>query len=112
MIPELAQQRAAEIVEFDLDKVARCRAEPLAPLANLGFLGLSATKVDDAALSTVAQFPLLEVLDVSETAVTDVGVAQVDENSELHALNVRGTKVTAEHVERLRQARPKMQLVE
>ncbi|MDB5390267.1 MAG: inlA 4 [Planctomycetaceae bacterium] len=79
-------------------------------LSNLKHLCLVGLPIDDSGLSELANLEHLEILDLRETRVTDVGLAHLAKFTRIQLVDVRNTQVTAEGVQRLRKARPGIEI--
>ena len=75
---------------------------------NLQSLDLSATKVTDAGLATLAEFdcPRLKEIALEHTHVTDAGLTTLAKFKSLEWVSVAGTKVTKDGIRRLRAKLP------
>ncbi len=63
-------------------------------LKRLRFLSLEGTKVTDAGLAPLVQFPALTILDLARNPITDAGLAHVGKLTRLRGLGLAGTKIT------------------
>lgn len=111
-LPEAVTKKAAEAgaqvfalqvnsallrVDF-LTGVNQCTDEKIAALLplkeHIAQLDLGRTKITDAALPTIAQFPRLVSLDLRQTGVSDKGLESLAKLKNLQSLNLYGTAVT------------------
>jgi hypothetical protein len=103
-----AQEAGAQVFQLKADSglvridfltgVTKCTDEKIAALLpikdNIAQLDLGRTKITDAALATIAQFPHLVSLDLRQTAVGDAGMEHLAKLKYLQTLNIFGTAVT------------------
>ena len=73
-------------------------------------LDLSHTAVDDDGLARLPALPALTWLDLSYTAVTDRGLPSLEKLPALAELQLAGTAASAAGIERLKAARPALQI--
>ena len=111
-LPEAVTKKAAEAgaqvfvlqantallrVDF-LTGVTQCTDEKIAALLplkeHIAQLELGRTKITDAALATIGQFPRLVSLDLRQTEVSDKGIESLTKLKNLRSLNLYGTAVT------------------
>ena len=64
------------------------------------------------AVANLVKLKRLTHLNVSQTAVTDAALRSIARLSDLEELNVRGTKISPQALVELRQARPKLHVIE
>jgi len=84
----------------------------LKSLKGLTALHLEGTKVTDAGLVTVGGLHDLTYLNLYNTGITDAGLAHLTKLTNLHSLYVWQTKVTDDGVAKLKQALPKVEIVQ
>jgi Leucine-rich repeat (LRR) protein len=73
-------------------------------LRNLGFLGLTDTRVGDESLATIARaFKHLQILDLAFTRITDAGLSPLGSLPELHELNLVNTSITDKSADSIRE---------
>lgn len=94
-----ALQVSSPLVRVDfLTGVTQCSDEKITALLplkeHIAQLDLGRTKITDAALATVAQFPRLVNLDLRQTAISDKGIESLTKLKNLRSLNLYGTAVT------------------
>ena len=80
-------------------------------MTNLTRLDVSRTGTTDRALQALAPLAQLETLNLYDTSVTDAGLAPLAALPRLRRVYLWETGVTAAGVERLRAARPKLEIV-
>jgi hypothetical protein len=87
----------------------RCDDAVLAKLDSLADLiveaELARTRVTDAGMVTIAQWPNLRFLDLTHTAVSSAGAASLTKLPRLESLNLTATAVDAQVVDRLKSIR-------
>ena len=85
---------------------------PLGKLFGLRHVSFSGTEVQDSDLYDILEVESIRELDLSNTAITDQALETISFDEDLIKLNVSGTQVTAEGAQKLKEARPELEVVQ
>jgi hypothetical protein len=89
-------------------KVTDAGAALIGQSSGLRWLGLEGTAVTDEGLAHLRELKNLEVLKLNRTQLTDAGLAHLEGLPKLQSLRAVGTRITKSGLEKLRQARPEL----
>lgn len=98
-------------VDLSATKVTDRSVASLAPAKNLRMLRLAETGITDAAIETLAKLPALESVNFYGTAISDEGVMKLAAMPNLKRLYLWQTKVSPETIEKLKQELPGCEIV-
>lgn len=81
-------------------------------LPSLTTLYLSSTNISDDGLDSIAKLKSLERLQLNQTKITDRGLLKLSGHDRIREVEIRDTLVTPDGVEKLRQAKPKLKIIQ
>lgn len=110
VLPTETLDRLAEVDLLFVDGPGEEGLVHVARLYNLERLDLGGKAITDEGLARLAGLVNLRVLDLSGTNITDAGLEHLKGMEDLRSLNVRSTRVTPGAVDRLRRARPGLEI--
>lgn len=91
------------VIDADLIKIAQ--------LADLEFLGLDGTQIDDEGVKHLAGLKKLEGLTLNDTRISDAGLTSLHELKQLKRIWLRDTTVTDAGLHQLKQALPGIEII-
>jgi hypothetical protein len=114
------RKRSLKLSRLDLIKELFLTASVISPgslellnqLASLRELDLSSSSIEDDQLAELQKIPNLQVLQIANTRITDSGLLTIAKIPRLKVLDVTGAAVTSAGVERFRQIRGDVKVVQ
>lgn len=106
LFDSIAELDRLECLYLGSSKITDAGLPVLRDFPSLNLIDLAKTAVTDAGLATVASFPAVRMLVLNDCQVTDAGLDALHNLATLENIALSGTKVTAAGIERLRRRFP------